>query len=233
MSDTYPVVEVFGPTIQGEGSLSGQPSLFVRLAGCDFRCKWCDTNYANQNPETRQECPDEIFYHLEQLIPSSTRRRPWVTITGGNPLLYDLDPLLRMLHGARFPSVIETQGSILRRLTVWPDLMVVSPKPPSSGMAQADIDAFVHYPARGALEIKVVVFDDDDFDFARQLRRKYHREELFSLSVGTPPGSSREEILERTRWLTERAIADETMLSLGFEIHPQMHVLLWGSRRGV
>jgi 7-carboxy-7-deazaguanine synthase len=40
---TYPVVEVFGPTIQGEGALAGLPTLFVRFGGCDYRCSWCDS----------------------------------------------------------------------------------------------------------------------------------------------------------------------------------------------
>src|SRR3954449_9550536 len=82
-----PIVEIFGPTIQGEGAEAGLATHFVRVGGCDYRCSWCDTMYA-VDPATvrataRKLTSDDIVSELEHL-PGAPE---WVTISGGNPAL--------------------------------------------------------------------------------------------------------------------------------------------------
>src|SRR5215217_20609 len=82
-----PVIEVFGPTIQGEGAEAGLPTHFVRLGGCDFRCSWCDTMYA-VDPATvrataRKLSAEEIVDEVDTLGGAAE----WVALSGGNPAL--------------------------------------------------------------------------------------------------------------------------------------------------
>jgi len=87
MTTEIHISEIFGPTIQGEGPLIGQPTIFVRTAGCDYRCSWCDTLYAVL-PEYRDEWtfmkPVEILAQVDAL---ADNRPVLVSISGGNPAL--------------------------------------------------------------------------------------------------------------------------------------------------
>src|SRR5215211_1387636 len=89
----FPVIEIFGPTIQGEGAEAGLPCAFVRLGGCDFRCSWCDTMYAVDPAEVRANATrlnsDQIVSELRGL----GGEYEWVILSGGNPALHDLTEL--------------------------------------------------------------------------------------------------------------------------------------------
>src|SRR5690348_5628516 len=94
---TLPVVETFGPVLQGEGRMIGTPTLFVRLGYCDFKCSWCDTLYA--------VLPEQVRENSAQMTASAIRDRartldatvPWVTLSGGNPVMHDLSELVALL----------------------------------------------------------------------------------------------------------------------------------------
>src|ERR1700722_852144 len=94
------ISEIFGPTVQGEGPLIGRPTVFVRTAGCDYRCTWCDTLHAVL-PEHRGEwqlmTPPEIMGQIAEL---SGGYPVLVTISGGNPALQPVAPLLALGRGA-------------------------------------------------------------------------------------------------------------------------------------
>src|SRR5215467_5393614 len=98
------ISEIFGPTVQGEGPLIGQPTVFVRTGGCDYRCVWCDTLYAVL-PEHRSEwvlmTPTEIERRIDEL---ASNNPVLVTLSGGNPALQPLAPLIELGHteGHRF-----------------------------------------------------------------------------------------------------------------------------------
>lgn len=155
---TVPVSEIFGPTIQGEGSLAGVPTYFLRVGGCDFGCLWCDTDQAVLPENVRKLDRLEPSIIAETLLGfASARRGPrWLTISGGNPALYDLSTVVREwrdhhdadgLHGK---IAVETQGSRWHPWLGGVDVLTVSPKPPSSGMTQ-------HYGAElGALGMPVL-----------------------------------------------------------------------------
>ncbi len=235
-----PVVEVFGPTIQGEGELAGVPTAFVRFGGCDYRCTWCDSLFAVL-PEDVRRAPrldtEEIVAALHAL-PGAPE---WVTLSGGNPALLELGDLVTRLQASGRRVTVETQGSVWRDWLAGVDLLTVSPKPPSSGMATPGNESESHRflecaAASGAnVVLKIVVFDETDYEWASALRARHPRLP-FHLSCGTDPpaGTSHTEALagvsHRYRWLCERAARDPAMD--GARILPQLHVLAWGHKRG-
>jgi 7-carboxy-7-deazaguanine synthase len=234
-----PVVEIFGPTVQGEGPDAGTPAYFVRFGGCDFRCSWCDSMYAVDpvivKAEARRLSPAEIVAELKAL-PAGPQL---VVLTGGNPAMFDLALLVGVLHEHDYAVAVETQGSIWRDWLASVDCLVISPKPPSSGMAsdehRAKLAQFMERSVNNSQRVlKIVVFDEQDLEWTRDIARDYAGVPLY-LSAGTDVGLSDDETLEalraRFRWLCE------TVSSLGefasARVLPQLHVVAWGTKRGV
>ena len=121
-------------SIQGEGKLSGTPSYFIRLSGCNLRCTWCDTPYASWNPEGTQQS-------LETLVESAVASRAkHVVLTGGEPMLFDaIEPLSQALRLRGMHITIETAGTIFRdSIVVACDLLSLSPKLSNSTPAAND-----------------------------------------------------------------------------------------------
>lgn len=237
---TFPVVELFGPTLQGEGPQQGRPAYFVRFGGCDFRCSWCDSMHAVDpalvRAEARPLSVDQIVDELERLRPGPDL----VVLSGGNPALLELDVLVAALHARGRVVAVETQGSRWKPWLAAVDCLVVSPKGPSSGMdspaARQALAAFLACAAEHRVRpvLKVVVFDEADLLFAKQLAVAQPRLELF-LSVGTDVGLGErqtiERMLERLRWLSERVAADPELRQA--RVGAQQHVLTWGTRKGI
>jgi len=118
-------------SIQGEGLLTGTPSVFVRASGCNLRCWFCDTPYASWQPEGKDYAVDEIIAQIEE----------WdcrhVVLTGGEPMLFaELLPLAAQLRERDLHITIETAGTLY--LPVECDLMSISPKFVSSGPSAVD-----------------------------------------------------------------------------------------------
>jgi 7-carboxy-7-deazaguanine synthase len=119
------IAEIY-KSIQGEGLLTGTPSVFVRASGCNLRCWFCDTPYASWNPEGSDYAVDQIVAEIEE----------WdcrhVVLTGGEPMLFaELIPLCDKLREQGRHITIETAGTLF--LPVECDLMSISPKFSSSG----------------------------------------------------------------------------------------------------
>lgn len=86
MSKPVPVLEVFGPTIQGEGMVIGQKTMFVRTGGCDYRCSWCDSAFTwDGTGKSEPLKAEEIISRLDQI---ALGKYGHVTISGGNPALH-------------------------------------------------------------------------------------------------------------------------------------------------
>lgn len=232
---SYPVSEIFGPTLQGEGAMAGARTHFVRLGGCDYRCSWCDTPYAVL-PEHKATWTRMDVSQIEEalLALAGPSRCGWVTISGGNPALHDCGPLIDALHAVGYRVAMETQGSVAKGWMRQLDLLTLSPKPPSSGM-DVDEAKFIAclnvMPERTA--IKIVVFDEADLAFANTIAVA-----LAAAPVGwfLTPGTDQVQypvphLLERTRWLVDAAANYPALV--GACIIPQLHVLLWGTQRGV
>lgn len=102
----YRVNEIFY-TLQGEGAHSGIPAVFVRLSGCNLRCPWCDTEFADY----REMSADEVVAEVCSLYDLQNPRRKMVVLTGGEPSLQMDKPLVDALHAAGFYICIETNGT--------------------------------------------------------------------------------------------------------------------------
>jgi 7-carboxy-7-deazaguanine synthase len=238
---TFSVIEIFGPTIQGEGAEAGLPTHFVRLGGCDYRCSWCDTMYAVEPSVVRATAQRLSSEEIVDALAGLAGAPRWVTISGGNPALHQLGPLIDQLHARGYRIGVETQGSVWRPWLGDMDRLTVSPKPPSSGMATTTHERqFVGFMAKAlasraapSLTLKVVCFDEIDLGWAKQVRRGWPDVPLF-LSVGTPvpsQGSIRDAVGDGYRWLCEQVAADVELSEA--RVLPQLHVVAWGDRRGV
>jgi len=243
MKERIRISEIFGPTIQGEGPLIGRPTVFVRTGGCDYRCSWCDTLYAVL-PEYHDEwtvmTPTEIMARVEGLA----RGKPvLVSLSGGNPALQPLAPLIALGRRKGHSFALETQGSISQSWFAELDWLILSPKPPSSGMT-VDWDGFETClkMARGQPRcvLKIVVFDDADYSYAQTVAAHYPALPVY-LQVGnpaplvaaggfTPEEADINDLLQRFRWLVDRVTADRWFAAT---VLPQLHVLAWGNKRGV
>lgn len=227
------VSEIFGPTIQGEGAQAGRPTVFVRTGGCDYRCAWCDTPYAVY-PEYRHEWTKMSNERVLEAVEALSEGEPIrITLSGGNPATQSLEKLLDMGHERGHTFTMETQGSIPRPWFVKLDHLCLSPKPPSSLMDTdwAQLDACLDVAPADTI-LKVVVFDEQDMDYAGKVRERYASVPLY-LQVGnvdpvtnTNPLRMLEDLERLWGWTLDRRWYDVRVL-------PQIHALVWGNRRGV
>ena len=237
---TLRVSEIFGPTIQGEGTLIGMPTLFVRTGGCDYRCSWCDTPHAVLSvyrSRWKEMTPGEVLAELHK------RQAPpfLVTLSGGNPAIQGgLSQLLDLGHADGYTFAMETQGSVPRAWFSKLDHLVLSPKPPSSGMAtDLGILRACAAAAPSSLTVKVVVFDAVDFAFAGTMFNAVPQAERV-VQVGNrdwspevvPSASALLVEMERLWGMVLDAAAwDPTWRTV--RVLPQLHTMLWGNRVGV
>lgn len=239
---TIPVLEIFGPTIQGEGMVIGQKTMFVRTAGCDYSCSWCDSKFTwdgSEKHNIRKMNAEEI---LAELIQEGGDCFGHVTISGGNPaLLPQIDRLVDLLHAKGIKVALETQGSRWQPWFTKIDELTLSPKPPSSGMQTnfSVLDQIIeslHHEQKGAFSLKVVVFDTQDLAYARNIHQRYPDVKLF-IQVGNDSIKTKNEdellahLLERYEWLIDQVMFDESLKDV--RVLPQLHTYLWGNRRGV
>jgi 7-cyano-7-deazaguanosine (preQ0) biosynthesis protein QueE len=155
---TLRIVEIF-PSIQGEGFRQGEPTIFVRLAGCKLRCDFCDTKYAWEGGrEMSADEVAEVVNRLRERFPAA-----WVALTGGEPFLQDLRRLARLLRKAGLKIQVETSGR--RHCPLAVDWLTVSPKPPSYRVAPEFI--------RKAREVKLVVSRDLTLATVKKVRLSF------------------------------------------------------------
>lgn len=117
INPVYKLSEIFY-SVQGEGLLQGLPMVFIRLSGCNLNCRFCDTKYALKNGKET-----ELIKILRELKKHKCKR---VCITGGEPFLQNLKPLVKSLKGKNYWIAAETNGTIWQNLTL--DWLTVSPK---------------------------------------------------------------------------------------------------------
>lgn len=255
LSKKLPVIEIFGPTIQGEGVVIGQQTYFVRMGGCDYRCTMCDSLHAvlpelikkNASWQTQQE----MAYNI--LLAMNENSSPWLTISGGNPCIHEMGHFVQLMHDAGKLIHVETQGTIYPEWLNDVDMLTCSPKGPGMGEI-TDINNLDEFLRRAYEEdigpdaLKVVVFDQRDLDFARQIFRRYWDMGIIvpsqcylSLGNSLPPsvdgetlGMSHTEHMEKLladyRSLAEDIMVDPILSKVVFL--PQWHVFVWGNAQG-
>lgn len=235
------ISEIFGPTIQGEGLLIGVPTVFVRTGGCDYRCSWCDTLHAVDSQYREDWVPMSVDAIWQEVTRLSGSRPLTISLSGGNPAIQPLGPLIEKGHREGYRFALETQGSLAKDWFGALDYLVLSPKPPSSGM-QTDWTVFDNCLAAAGdkpqMALKVVVFDDIDYRYAREASARYPALPVY-LQPGnhTPPPPDDDAavvdmdgIMDRMLWLVEKVSEDRWF---DVRVLPQLHVLLWGNKRGV
>jgi 7-carboxy-7-deazaguanine synthase len=155
---TLKTIEVFA-SFQGEGLRQGEPTVFVRLAGCNLRCAFCDTKVAWRGG--RDLSAGEIAGQVRRMRPLLPQ--PWVCLTGGEPLAQDVAPLVRLLKKDGWRVQVETNGMFDPRPAA--DWYTVSPKPPH----------YAFHPAfvRKAREVKLVVSRELTFGRLAAIRRAF------------------------------------------------------------
>lgn len=212
---TYPVCEQF-ISLQGEGLSLGRKSCFVRMAGCNLSCTFCDTAYA-------RTVESAAYVDVPTILRAIPAKTP-VVITGGEPMLYDLEPLLRGIYGREGREAIieiETNGTIFA--PYYHVQFIVSPKfdfPQS--YKQEVIKAFEE---RGAI-FKFVIRDRADFDHVMHL----HDALWLSSIVLMPEGTKADEIIRLSRDIAKWMCTEERDLR-NVRLIPRLHTLLWGATR--
>jgi len=239
----FPVIELFGPTIQGEGALIGTRTHFVRFGYCDFKCVWCDSLHSVLPKEVRDRATyldaNGIMDALSALPPSR-----WVTLSGGNPAMHKLDGVVSALQD-KYKVAVETQGTLWKPWLGYVDLLTISPKPPSAGMGdtmpqtELFIRAAKNYLPDSDICIKIVIITDEDYAYAKKvfaLPQVVGSKIQCVLQVGNPtpptleshqiPLSKRAMLLLLEK-LAAMALNDRDMIDV--LVLPQLHVLMWGN----
>ncbi|MCL7747417.1 7-carboxy-7-deazaguanine synthase QueE [Halalkalibacter alkaliphilus] len=232
-----PVMEVFGPTIQGEGMVIGQKTMFVRTGGCDYSCSWCDSSFTWDGSSRSELLEAESI--IEQLKKIGGDLFSHVTISGGNPALHKgIAELVDLCHEQGWKVAIETQGSIWQDWMKKIDDITISPKPPSSLMETdyEKLDYYIKQLEQSNMSLKVVVFDDKDFYFAENIHTRYPQVPFY-LQIGNEDIATTDDrallatLLKRYEWLIEKAT--KSLVMNDAKVLPQLHTLIWGNKRGV
>lgn len=152
-----PVMEHFY-TIQGEGFFAGTAAYFIRLAGCDVACHWCDVK---ESWEVYRHQLMDINLLVSEIKKTSAKL---VVITGGEPLMYNIDTLVKLLQLNDYKVNIETSGTY--DLTCKVDWLCVSPK---------KFKAVLPSVLTQANELKIIIYNNSDFKFAEENLKLYNQ----------------------------------------------------------
>lgn len=163
-TSTLPVMEEFY-TIQGEGFYTGTAAYFIRLGGCDIGCHWCDVKESWEASVHRQKTIEELVAQVKPIANLAV-------ITGGEPLMYNLDSLTKLLKNNNIQTNIETSGAY--ELSGFWDWICLSPKK-NKLPTQSVYDA--------ANELKCIIYNKHDFKFAEEQASKVNNKAKLYLQV--------------------------------------------------
>jgi len=219
-------------SIQGEGMLTGVPSVFVRTSGCNLRCAWCDTPYTSWEPEGENQTLGGIL---------STVRRFWanhVVVTGGEPMIApDIVALTEGLKLIDQHITIETAGTVFKPVVC--DLMSISPKLSNSTPDELDAGDWAErhestrmqpdvlrqlIAAYPSYQLKFVVKDREDLAEIKPLVEDLCAEKSRVLLM--PEGTKSSTLRERAPWIAEICKTE------GYRYCPRLHIELYGNKRG-
>ncbi|HEX2749398.1 MAG TPA: radical SAM protein [Verrucomicrobiales bacterium] len=224
-------------SVQGEGVLTGVPSVFIRTSGCNLRCRWCDTPYASWSPEGEDLSPAEIL----------TRIGAWpaarhTVLTGGEPMVArGIRELAEALRERGLHITIETAGTVAPE-GIACDLASLSPKLYHSTPLAGEIEAgWIERHERLRLkpdvlrawldsgaeyQLKFVVSTEADLEEIHALLKSLERTIPPDRVLLMPEGRTMEELRARGAWLVD--VCRET----GHRFCHRLHIELFGNRRG-
>ncbi|MFC7141829.1 7-carboxy-7-deazaguanine synthase QueE [Halosimplex aquaticum] len=239
--ETLPINELFY-SLQGEGKLTGEPSVFVRTSGCNLRCWFCDSYHTSWEPTHANMSLDDIVAEVE-----SHENAEHVVLTGGEPLIHnEAVSLLERLDDRGYHTTVETNGTIYRDVPI--DLASISPKLASSAptpdkdpkgngeWAERHDDRRIDLDALGELvdeydtQLKFVVTGPDDMpeieDLVEDIRSTASSRVPDSDVLLMPEGTTREELDKN------RIEVAELAMEHGYRYTPRLHVDLWNDAPG-
>ncbi|WP_049983372.1 7-carboxy-7-deazaguanine synthase QueE [Halorubrum sp. BV1] len=236
-----PINEVFY-SLQGEGTLAGVPSVFVRTAGCNLRCWFCDSYHTSWEPTGAWRDVDSIVEEVQ-----SHERATHVVLTGGEPLIHEASvELVERLAAEGYHTTVETNGTIYRDAPI--DLASISPKLASSTPTpnrdpkgdgefekqheqdRIDVAALARMVDAYETQLKFVVTDETDLSEITELVERVRAATTATVAdddvLVMPEGMTRAQ-LDGTR--SEVA---ELAMEYGFRYTPRLHVDLWDDAPG-
>jgi 7-carboxy-7-deazaguanine synthase len=217
------VTEIFH-SLQGETSLSGVPFAFIRLTGCNLRCRYCDSAYAFKGGKKMS-----IAQVLGEIRPYGVRH---ALLTGGEPLLQRQSPeLVDALIEAGYRVSIETHGEVPVESVASRARIIMDIKTPGSGMSRGGWERNLRY-LKPTDEIKFVICSEDDYAWARDVVRsgKLPVDEILFSPVVPAAGSPGSVPGVNPTWMAEAILRDR----LPVRLQVQLHKILWGAdRKGV
>lgn len=215
-------------SLQGEGSLIGVPSFFIRTSGCNLRCSWCDTPYTSWQPEGSEMTLNAICAELQRYPARHA------VVTGGEPMIApEIAALTERLRALGMHITVETAGTQFKQVAC--DLMSISPKlsnstPEGRWAAQHErlrlqLDVLKRLMASYAYQLKFVIAAPEDLAELKSLVAELNApaEHIVLMPEGIDPMQLR----ERGLWLAELCKNE------GYRFSPRLHVDLYGNRRGV
>jgi 7-carboxy-7-deazaguanine synthase len=228
------ISEIFH-SLQGEGELTGVPSVFVRTSGCNLRCAWCDTPYASWNPEGRAWTIPGIIDEIEKY--PATRH---VVLTGGEPMIAkDIRPLAAELRRLDRHITIETAATVLPEwiscdlASLSPKLLNSAPDPLAHGTWRRKHEATRWQPEvvrawvdQYPYQFKFLVARPEDVDEFEHMLTAVRREIPRHKVLLMPEARTLETMRERSSWL------GEVCKARGYRYAHRLHIELYGNRRG-
>ena len=236
-----PVNELFY-SLQGEGKLTGTPSVFVRTSGCNLRCWFCDSYHTSWDPTHAWMEIDAIVDEVE-----THEQADHVVITGGEPMIHDeIEPLIERLADSGYHITVETNGTIYREVPI--DLASISPKLASSTPTaerdpkgdgewderheerRIDMNALTRLVDSYESQLKFVVTNDGDMDEITSL--------VEDLRSATETAVQNSEVLLMPEGMTTDRLAEtrqptaELAMEYGYQFTPRLHVNLWEDAPG-
>jgi 7-carboxy-7-deazaguanine synthase len=219
-------------SIQGEGRLAGVPSAFIRTAGCNLRCAWCDTPYTSWNPQGKNLSLTRILREVEKY------RARYVVITGGEPILaQEIEELARELKARGVHITVETAATIYKPIVC--DLMSLSPKLANSTPLKKAGGRFAKMHEARRLNFPVIRRYVEEYDYQLKfvVERRADFEEIRALvdplthvdpaRVLIMPQGTQDAVLRRkAKWIVE--LCKEH----GYRFAPRLHIQLFGNQRG-
>jgi 7-carboxy-7-deazaguanine synthase len=221
-------------SVQGEGVLTGVPSVFVRLSGCNLRCNWCDTPYASWNPEGTTGTIPQILREIQN------HPGRHVVLTGGEPMIAkDVEKLAEQIKGLGYHLTIETAATVAPD-GIACDLASLSPKLLNSApdsrlgttwrrkhetlrwqpaVVRAWIDAYRY-------QLKFVVSQPGDIEEIEGMLAAIDRDIPRHQVLLMPEGTTHETIRSRAGWLSELC------KTRGYRYAHRLHLELYGNKRG-
>ena len=238
--DALPVNELFG-SLQGEGKLAGVPSVFVRTAGCNLRCWYCDSYHTSWEPTGAWRSVEDV------LAAVGDHDADHVVLTGGEPLVHEASvTLLERLEAAGYHTTVETNGTIPCEAPV--DLASVSPKltnstptaerdPAGDGEwadrhddRRIDVEAVSSLLEAHPFQLKFVVTGRADFEEVERLLERIRAATAVTVAdtdvLLMPEGATRERLAETRTEVAELAA------ERGYRYTPWLHVDLWNDAPG-